>query len=205
MKKLVLVLLTLLLSVGLFATDILAREPLRPFYGYLMMGTGYTGTFSNYDYAQAFPLSIQAGTLHNSNNGKMALGFGVRLDMEMGSDGYEFLLSMDSLYGLDMFFRLNRNVGIDVLLGFAVGMKDVGREVRGELLFTMGPGAVASVRLSPSSFTGLAFDFGLAVYGNFGLANSVSYSGVTFIPFVGMTFDLSTLSRNRYYENMVIF
>ena len=206
MKKLILVILLALLSVGLFASrDILDTEPHRPFYNYTMFGTGYTGTVSNYDYIQSIPFVLQAGTLHNSKDGKMALGFGMRLDVEFGFKDRDVLLSMDLLTGLDMFFRLSRNIGIDVLLGFAFGMKDVGSEVQGELLTTIGPGASASLRLTPSNFSGLSFDIGLAAYGNFGVVNRASYAGVTLTPFVGLTVNLSAFARNRYFDNIRIF
>ena len=188
MKKIILTaILALCCLGGAFAVIETDMTVIPPTYSYVSLGTGYVAGLSNQPYRQAVPVSMQAGVLSNNDSGTMGLGFGTRLDLGFDVGGDDGQLSFDILTGMDSIFRLNRVLSLDVIFGLATGIVD---DDRGGSIVTLGPGISAALRITPPGFTGIAFDIGAAAYGQFGVGED--YIGVDIVPFVGITFNVSS-------------
>ena len=166
-----------------------------PIYSYGSVSSGYVATLSDQPYAQSIPLGLQTGILANSQDGSFALGFGARSDFEFGIGKEGPDISFDILMGLEGMYRMNRNVAFDFMLGLAVGVLD--SRISNEPIITMGPGAAALVRFTPTYMNLVSLDVGLAAYGHIGL--DVDYVGISLVPFVGITFDFTHFPYLPHY------
>lgn len=174
-----------------------------PIYSYASMSSGYGAILSDQPYVQAIPLGVQTGVLSNSDDGRLALGFGTRMDMEFGiTDGSDF--SIDMLMGMECMYRFSRNVALDFMLGLAVGIVDTASTL-GDVV-TMGPGAAALVRFTPSHMNLVSLDIGMAAYAHIGI--DTDYIGASLVPFIGITFDFTGfpyLALPHYAAHILVY
>lgn len=188
---------------SLGAYNELYESPYPPTYAYTTLSTGFSLSSGNGDISKAVPLSFQTGVLSNSDSGSMAMGFGTRMDIGFGIGSSDRDLSLDMVMGLDMLFRFNSTLALDVLAGYAVGFVDTDNKTS---ILTMGPGLSAALRVTPAGFSAIALDAGAAIYGQFGIGDE--YAGFNFVPYVSVTFDISAwymLFYPFYGSHMIIF
>lgn len=205
MRKIAVSVLVLLFSIPtLWALNEMQESPYPPTYSYTTLSTGFSiSAAEGEDMRNAIPVSFQAGVLSNNESGSMALGFGTRIDIGFGIGSNSRNISIDTMAGLDMLFRFNRSFALDVLAGCAFGFIDT--EENPDLL-TMGPALSAALRITPAGFSAVALDAGVAVYGQFGIGDE--YTGVNFVPYVSITFDLSSwpvLFHPYHSSHVIIF
>lgn len=200
MKRICTVLVMFFLVLPLFADS----QSVSPVYSYVSIGSGYNARFAfENDSRQSIPLTMQSGVLSNSDDGSFALGFGTRADFEFGiGSGSGF--SMDILCGFEAMYRFSRNIALDVLAGLTVSILDTAGDA--DSIVTMGPGAAASVRLSPTGFSALSLDLGAAAYGHFAVDSDYAGAGIT--PFVAVTFDFGAIpyiSIPHYVSHILVY
>ena len=190
MRKITASVLVLLFSLSsLWALNEVPESPYPPTYSYTTISTGFSiSAAEKEEVRNAIPVSFQAGVLSNNESGSMALGFGTRIDIGFGIGSNSRNISIDTMAGL-------------VLAGCAFGFIDT--EENPDLL-TMGPALSAALRITPAGFSAVALDAGAAVYGQFGIGDE--YTGVNFVPYVSITFDLSSwpVFFHPYHSSHVI-
>lgn len=203
MRKIAVSVLVLLFSIPtLWALNEMQESPYPPTYSYTTLSTGFSiSAAEGEDMRNAIPVSFQAGVLSNNESGSMALGFGTRIDIGFGIGSNSRNISIDTMAGLDMLFRFNRSFALDVLAGCAFGFTDTDENTS---VLTMGPALSAALRVTPAGFSAVALDAGAAVYGQFGIGDE--YTGVNFVPYVSITFDLSSwpVFFHPYHSSHVI-